>query len=54
MMSYELWLQYVDGWLEKNYGLHHDDLPDCNTRDMYNDGWSPEKAAKHIIANADL
>lgn len=49
------WLRLVDRAIEEaTHGLldSHDDLPDCNLADWYEDGVSPARAAKRVIKNA--
>lgn len=51
-MSYREWLNRVDVavWSKVGVGLY--DLPDVPVRAMYDDGYSPSKAASAAVKNA--
>lgn len=51
-ISFDRWLDAVDNILQGMIGLALDDLPDCNYRDMYDDGFLPYEAAKYAFQEA--
>ena len=50
--TYTNWRTAVDTICWRMTGCGLDDLPDANTRDMYDHGDSPAQAARHIVRNA--
>ena len=51
-MDFDSWLVAVDDAVQAYCGLGRDDLPDCCYRDWYDDGYSPQRAAKAAIRRA--
>lgn len=51
-MAFKEWLNKVDNVIEIKYGLTTADLPDCNYYDMFEDGYTPSRAANVAIKNA--
>jgi hypothetical protein len=51
-LSYAAWIDAVDKlvWAKAGCGLY--DLPDVPIRAMYDDGYSPSRAASYAIKNA--
>jgi hypothetical protein len=45
-VSFEKWMQLVDAYCQQNYYVSCHDLVDVAYRDMYDDGRSPQSAAK--------
>lgn len=41
-MTYQEWESKLNNLILRNYGVSLHDLPDCMTRDAYEDGISPE------------
>ena len=50
--SYESYMNRVDMFLIKWCGMDHMSLPDCMTRDMYDEGLSHESCAYEILTAA--
>jgi hypothetical protein len=48
-MTYEQWLVRVDEALKNMVGVGLDDFYDMPTRDMYDDGYHPNRAARKIV-----
>ncbi len=51
-MSFETWMSKVDAALETACGLGSLDLPDWGYRDAFDDGMSPQTAAKKVLKAA--
>ena len=47
------WLAAVDAIITRKYGVSLDDLPDCNTADWHEDGYTPRQAAAMAVDIAD-
>lgn len=51
-MDFQTWLKYVDDACQAYCGLGYEDLPDCCYADWYENGVSPQAAAKRAIRAA--
>jgi hypothetical protein len=51
-MTFEEWLRAVDERVQRIAGLGLDDLPDVSLRDWYEDGFTPNAAARKAIRYA--
>ena len=51
-MSFDQWMIKVNAAIAKKCGLTSDDLPDDCYADMYDDGLTPNMAAKSALENA--
>ncbi|ADB93783.1 hypothetical protein REDROCK_90 [Mycobacterium phage RedRock] len=49
-MSFEVWMKHVDGLLTKAWGVTSRDIADRTYRDSYEDGESPARVVRDIIA----
>ncbi|AYD87116.1 hypothetical protein SEA_NICOLETERA_89 [Mycobacterium phage NicoleTera] len=49
-MSFEVWMKHVDGLLCKAWGVTSRDIADRPYRDSYDDGESPARVVRDIIA----
>lgn len=49
--TYEQWIRQVDALCARKYfGITTDDLPDQDWAGLFEDGYSPEEALDHVIA----
>ena len=53
-MTYEQWMKQVDAHVWARLGCSVHDLCDFMSRDMYDDGASPEEAALEAMQGDDL
>ena len=51
-MTFEQWIHVVDAYLIGKVGVSHDDLPDCNYMDWYEEKVRPIHAANRALAYA--
>jgi hypothetical protein len=49
-VSYEEWMRRVDAVVMARAGVSVHDLPDFQSRDMYNDEVTPAEAAAEVLA----
>lgn len=52
--GFAVWLMIIDRDLRKQLQVSHRDLSDWNWRDAYDNGTSPQDAAKQALADDDL
>lgn len=52
-MTFEEWLLRVDGIILSKTGLGYEDLADFNSRDLYDDGCTPEMGAEECLLGDD-
>ena len=50
-MKYEAWMKKVDAWCWRLAGCSASDLADVCYEDMYEDGYSPKRAARRAVRN---
>lgn len=50
--TFREWANVVDILIWRMIGVGSADLPDCNYRDMYDDGETPKAAARTAVRNA--
>jgi hypothetical protein len=50
--SYKAWMRQVDAIVLRRAGVSVHDLPDFQSRDMYNDEVTPAEAAAEVLAEA--
>jgi hypothetical protein len=50
--SFQSWMAAADAEVSKKFGLSIYDLPDIDYASMYEDGYSPAKAAARAIKSA--
>ena len=54
-LAFEAWMQQVDQVVGNiAFGLSVHDLPDFNSRDMYESGSTAQEAAEEALAGADF
>jgi hypothetical protein len=51
--TYKEWMRAVDAILTSKVGLSSSDLADFNSRDLYDDGCSPEIGAEECLLGDD-
>lgn len=51
-MTFETFMEHVDSFLEANFGIIADDLPDYDYRTAYDAGYSPSEAAADAYVEA--
>lgn len=55
VLTYEEWMAQVDSAVgAMAFGLSVHDLPDFLSRDMFDDGATPEEAAREALEGADF
>lgn len=47
--SFDEWKSALNHWCQTTYGVHPDDLPDCDYRTWYEDGVSYQEAARRSV-----
>lgn len=47
--AFEEWMQRVVAEMETGYGIHPEDLPDCEYVDWHNAGLEPQEAAREAV-----
>ena len=52
-LTYKEWMRVVDAILTSKIGLSSGDLADFNSRDLYDDGCSPEIGAEECLLGDD-
>lgn len=51
-MTYQKWMKWVDQWVYRYIGCSVHDLPDFPSRDLYEQGYTPDDAAKTAVDEA--
>jgi hypothetical protein len=51
-LRFENWLEEVNAWTNRICGANLSDLPDADLRSMFDDEYSSEKAAIHVLDGA--
>lgn len=49
--SFEEWKTALCHWCKCTYGVHPDNLPDCDYRQWYEDGVSYQEASRRAVSN---
>ena len=52
-LAFDEWMHRVDAEIGRRTGLSSADLPDCNYRDWFDDGYTVREAAQEAIENAE-
>ena len=49
MPDFETWMREIDKILLSDIGVCHDDLPDQNYYDMWQDGFTPDEVVLEVL-----
>jgi Family of unknown function (DUF5419) len=49
MLDFDAWMKEIDKLLVSEIGVGHDDLPDQNYYDCYDDGMTPQEVVDEVI-----
>ncbi len=52
-MTFREWLKKVDALVVRKFGVGLDDLPDVNTRDLYDDELTPEQGFEQVVEDLE-